>query len=41
MQLLGHSILDFLVEKKVKHVFVLTGGAISFVLDCFDKRNGK
>tara|TARA_B110000483_G_scaffold174671_1_gene206660 strand:- start:1855 stop:3657 length:1803 start_codon:yes stop_codon:yes gene_type:complete len=38
MQLLGHSILDFLVEKKVKHVFVLTGGAISFVLDCFDKR---
>ena len=38
MQLLGDSILDFLVEKKVKHVFVLTGGAISFVLDCFDKR---
>lgn len=38
MQILGDRILDFLIQKKVKHVFVLTGGAISFVLDCFSKR---
>lgn len=38
MKPLGHNILDFLVKKKVKHVFLLTGGAISFVLDCFSQR---
>ncbi len=31
-------ILDFLVEKKVRKVFVLTGGAIAFTLDAFTNR---
>lgn len=30
-------ILDFLEKKKVKHVFTLTGGAISFILDAFSR----
>ena len=30
-------ILDFLVKKKVKHVFLITGGAISFVVDAFSR----
>ena len=28
-------ILNFLEKKKVKHVFTLTGGAISFIIDAF------
>ena len=31
-------LLDFLVEKKVKKVFVLTGGAIAFAVDSFSNR---
>ena len=31
-------LLDFLVEKKVDKVFVLTGGAIAFTLDSFSNR---
>jgi len=30
-------ILDFLVKKKVKKVFLITGGAISFVIDAFSR----
>ena len=30
-------ILDFLVKKKVTNVFLMTGGAISFVVDAFSK----
>jgi acetolactate synthase I/II/III large subunit len=30
-------ILDFLVKKKVKKVFLITGGAISFVVDSFSR----
>lgn len=30
-------ILNFLVKKKVKHVFLITGGAISFVIDAFSR----
>ena len=32
-------ILDFLVSKGVKKVFLLTGGAIAFLVDSFHKRN--
>ena len=32
------AILDFLVEKKVDTVFLLTGGAIAFTVDAFSKR---
>ena len=35
---LSDYILDFLVSKKVKKVFVLTGGAIAFTIDSFSKR---
>ena len=31
-------ILDFLVSKGVKKVFLLTGGAIAFLVDSFHKR---
>lgn len=31
-------ILDFLVDQGVKHVFLLTGGAIAFVVDAFHNR---
>jgi acetolactate synthase-1/2/3 large subunit len=31
-------ILNFLVKKKVKHVFLITGGAISFVVDAFSRQ---
>ena len=31
-------LLDFLKEKKIKKVFLLTGGAIAFVVDSFSKR---
>ena len=32
------AILDFLVSKGVKKVFLLTGGAIAFTVDAFSKR---
>lgn len=31
-------ILDFLVSQGVKHVFLITGGAIAFVVDAFSRR---
>ena len=34
---LSDFILDFLVKKKVKKVFLITGGAISFVVDAFSR----
>ena len=30
-------ILEFLISKNVKHVFLITGGAISFVVDAFSR----
>ena len=35
---LGKLILDFLVKKKVKYVFILNGGAIAFLIDYFKDR---
>ena len=35
---LGNLILDFLVKKKVKYVFILNGGAIAFLIDSFKHR---
>lgn len=32
-------ILDFLVKKKVKKVFLITGGAITFIVDAFSRNN--
>ena len=32
-------ILKFLVEKKVKNVFTITGGAICFLMDAFSRNN--
>ena len=32
---LSDYVLDFLVKKKVKKVFLITGGAISFMVDSF------
>ena len=29
--------LKFLLEKKVKNVFLITGGAISFMVDAFSR----
>ena len=34
---LADYILNFLVKKKVRHVFLITGGAISFVVDAFSR----
>lgn len=34
---LSDYVLDFLVKKKVKQVFLITGGAISFMIDAFSK----
>ena len=34
-KLVSDFILDFLVKKKIKHVFLITGGAISFIVDAF------
>ena len=34
---LADYILNFLVKKKVKHVFLITGGAISFIIDAFSR----
>lgn len=36
---LSDSILDFLISKNVKKVFLLTGGAIAFTVDAFSKRS--
>ena len=35
--LVSDYILDFLVKKKVKKVFLITGGAITFVVDAFSR----
>lgn len=37
--LVSDYILDFLVSQGVKHVFLITGGAIAFVVDAFSRRN--
>ncbi len=37
--LVSDYILDFLVKKKVKKVFLITGGAITFVVDAFSRNN--
>ncbi len=34
----GDVILDYLVKNKIKHVFLITGGAIGFLIDSFSKR---
>ena len=34
---LSDYVLNFLLKKKVKHVFLITGGAISFMVDAFSK----
>ena len=36
--LLADYVLDFLKEKNVKHVPLLIGGAISFMVDSFSKK---
>ena len=38
--LVSDYILDFLVKKKVKKVFLITGGAITFVVDAFSRNFG-
>ena len=35
---IGEVVLDFLIKNKVKHVFLITGGAIGFLIDSFHKR---
>ena len=35
--LVSDYILEFLVKKKVKKVFLITGGAITFVVDAFSR----
>ena len=34
---LSDFVLDFLVKKKIKNVFLITGGAISFMVDAFSR----
>ena len=34
---LSDYVLDFLEKKKVKEVFLITGGAISFMVDAFSR----
>ena len=34
----GDVILDFLIQKKVKYVFLITGGAIGFLIDSFSRK---
>lgn len=34
----GDVVLNYLIENKVKHVFLITGGAIGFLIDSFSKR---
>ena len=36
---LSDYVLNFLVKKKVKEVFLITGGAISFMVDAFSRNN--
>lgn len=36
-KLVSDYILDFLLKKGIKHVFLITGGAISFVVDAFSR----
>lgn len=35
---IGEVVLDFLLKNRVKHVFLITGGAIGFLIDSFHKR---
>ncbi len=35
---LSDFVLDFLIAKKIKNVFLITGGAISFMVDSFSRR---
>ena len=35
---LSDYVLNFLVKKKIKQVFLITGGAISFMVDAFFKK---
>lgn len=37
IKLVSDFILEFLLKKKIKHVFLITGGAISFVVDAFSR----
>ena len=34
---LSDYVLNFLVKKKIKQVFLITGGAISFMVDAFSR----
>ena len=34
---LSDYVLSFLIKKKVKRVFLITGGAISFMVDAFSR----
>ena len=34
---LSDFVLNFLVKEKIKHVFLITGGAISFMVDTFSR----
>ena len=34
----GDVVLNYLIKNKVKHVFLITGGAIGFLIDSFSKR---
>ena len=36
---LSDYVLKFLIKKKIKNVFLITGGAISFLVDAFSKTN--
>ena len=36
---LSDYVLDFLIKKRVKKVFLITGGAISFLVDAFSRNN--
>ena len=36
---LSDYVLKFLIQKKIKDVFLITGGAISFLVDAFSKTN--
>ncbi len=35
---LGDVVLEFLIQKKVKYVFLITGGAIGFLIDSFSRK---
>ena len=36
---LSDYVLKFLIKKKVRNVFLITGGAISFMVDAFSRTN--